>query len=1095
MYFKKLDIYGFKSFAERTILHFEPGITAIVGPNGCGKSNIFDAIRWCLGEQSIKSLRGSKGEDVIFNGTEKVEANNMCEVALTLSNEAKILPIDYDEVTIARRLYRSGESEYLINNNTVRLRDINDLLMGTGIGAESYSLVEQGKIDLVISSKPEDRRLVFDEATGVSKYKAKKREAMRKLEDTDNNLLRVNDIIAEVRRQINSIERQASKARRYKEIYEKLKDAELKIASIELKTAEADRAMVSEMLKQAQGEEGTWGLELQGLDGRVIGQKNQLQELDGQLNSLKEEITARENTNIRNEQHIRLNQDRIFDLDRRIEAISAQRTPLKARMEAHEKNISDLTHQIDTHRASYAGQEQSLLTREEELAAISSTVEISLKENKELKTRIFDLNLQETKARNALTEATASLHTLRARHRRLETEQIKTEEENKELSEQIQGLSSDIRERKNVISGQEQALTAREEHKGTLENGLKELETSVRDLEKEKLGLQSQIEFLKELRVKYEGMPDADEAVITVKNRPEQDISGIIAHAREVTFDEATQTTRIRCEIKFISFDWQTLEARIEEIGRSISERVEQMQMKEKELFEVCAHVKEMTETLQQERFQLNSKEAIAANLFENARRISDELGVVLAELDEVNQQKDSAEQGEARSQQELDSVSNERGAHENTIIANAAKVDTGTARREILLVEITELRSILANHKAKEESLTNNLTFYTDSLAQDTQTWDINESEAREGQNKTSELEQEIAALNTETAANTDEIERQTREHQNLGQVRIEEVNALDFLQRQIIDLEDKIDKAKEEHHRYQMQEQELSFRLTQTKSRILQSFSVDLDQTPLPEEVLTDINMETLTSDITTLRDKVASFGTVNLVAIEEIEELKNRYNFLTQQQNDLVMARDTLQKAIQKINRNTRKMFLETFQMVAEEFKNYFRMLFGGGEAKLYLLDDEDVLESGIEIICRPPGKKNQNITLLSGGEKSLSAIALIFAIFKTKPSPFCVLDEIDAALDESNIDRFSRMLGDFSKTSQFITITHNKKTIARANVMYGITMERSGISKIVSVKLHETPVTPKEILRKTETPALPEPAPSNASPEQEVTSEPV
>ncbi len=1060
MYFKKLEITGFKSFAERTVLHFEPGITAIVGPNGCGKSNIFDSIRWCLGEQSIKALRGARSEDVIFNGTETVEACNLAEVSLTLSNEAKILPVEYDEVTITRRLLRSGDSEYLINNNTVRLRDINDILMGTGIGAESYSLVEQGKIDLVISSRPEDRRLVFDEATGVSKYKAKKKEAMRKLEETDNNLLRVNDIIAEVRRQINSIERQASKARRYKEVFERLKDADLKIASIELKDAEAEQTVVRQMLKKAQEEEGASQKDLQGLDSRVIGQKNRIQELEGRLSELKEEMAVRENTNIRNEQHIRLNQDRIVDLAQRIAAIDAQRAPLKARMEAHEHSVAALTAQIEAHRASYAGQETDLKVREEELAATGATIETLLKENKELKTRIFDLNVQETRARNTLTDATASLHTLHARQRRLETEKIKTQGEDSELTQQLQELLTEISGRKNALAEREQARQAQDQKKTGLETDLKDLDAGVRELEKEKLGLQSQIEFLKELRLKYDSMPDAEEAVIEIKERPRHDISGIIAHAREVTVDEATGTYRIRCEIKFISFDWQALEAKIEGAGRAIEDRVHRMQEKEKELLQVVQEVTALTETLQQERYQLNNREAVANNLSDNARRIRDELGVVTSELDDVNRQLERTQEDETRSRQELEAVQNERTTHEATIAANAAKVDSGTARREELLVEITQLRSILANHKAKEESLLNNLTFYRDSLAQDAQTWDLNEKETRDGRAKTQELEQEITALTTEITNNQEEIDGRTREHQNLSQLRIEEVNALDFLQSQIIDLEEKIDKAKEEHHRYQMQEQELIFRSTQTKSRILQSYGVDLDQAPVPDDALADIHIETLTNEITALRDKVASFGTVNLVAIEELEELKHRYDFLTQQQNDLVMAKDTLQKAIQKINRNTRKMFLETFQTVAEEFKNYFRMLFGGGEAKLFLLDEEDVLESGIEIICRPPGKKLQNITLLSGGEKALSAIALIFAIFKTKPSPFCVLDEIDAALDESNIDRFSRMLADFAKASQFITITHNKKTIARANVMYGITMERSGISKIVSVKLHET-----------------------------------
>ncbi len=1024
-------------------------------------SNIFDSIRWCLGEQSIKALRGSKSEDVIFNGTETVEANNMAQVSLTLSNEAKILPIEYDEVTITRRLFRSGESEYLINNNTVRLRDINDILMGTGIGAESYSLVEQGKIDLVISSKPEDRRLVFDEATGVSRYKVKKKEAMRRLEETDNNLLRVNDIVAEVRRQINSLERQAGKARRYKEVYERLKDAELKVAGIELKKGEAEETLVRQMLTKAREEENAWQQELQGLDGRVLAQKNQLQDLDNLLAKLKEGMTACENANIRNEQHIRLNRERVLDLERRIEAIDAQRTPLKARMDAHEKNIADLSTQIERHRASYAGQEEDLKKDEEELATIGATIEASLKENKELKTRIFDLSVQETRTRNALTQATASLHTLRARQRRLQTEKIKTEEENRELTQQLQGILAEIAGRKNIITQQEGTLEAQNQKKTTLEVSLKELDASVRELEKEKLGLQSQIEFLKELKLKYDGMPEAEEAVIEVRKRPQDDISGLIAHAREVRFDEATQVYRIRCEIKFIPFDWQTLEAKIKETGRMIEDRVRRMRESEKELLGVVEQVEGATQTLQQERYDLNNREAVAANVSDNARRITEELGIVTVELDDVNRQLERAEQDETRSQQELQTVQNEETTHEGTIAANSAKTDACTARRESLLVEITQLRSVLANHKAKEETLVNNLTFYKDSLAQDTQTWNLNEKGAQEDRAKIGELQQEVAALTSEIENNQQEVNRQTREHQNLSQARIEEVNGLDFLQGAIIDLEEKIDKAKEEHHRYQMQEQELAFRATQTKSRILQSYGVDLEETPLSEEALADTNIEALTNDIAALRDKVASFGTVNLVAIEELEELKNRYDFLTQQHNDLIMAKDALQKAIQKINRNTRKMFLETFQTVAEEFKNYFRMLFGGGEAKLFLLDEEDVLESGIEIICRPPGKKLQNITLLSGGEKSLAAIALIFAIFKTKPSPFCVLDEIDAALDESNIERFSRMLAEFAKTSQFITITHNKRTIARANVMYGITMERSGISKIVSVKLHETP----------------------------------
>ena len=389
----------------------------------------------------------------------------------------------------------------------------------------------------------------------------------------------------------------------------------------------------------------------------------------------------------------------------------------------------------------------------------------------------------------------------------------------------------------------------------------------------------------------------------------------------------------------------------------------------------------------------------------------------------------------------------------------NSNKINAASNSREDVLVQTTQLRTEIANQKHKEDSVQANLDFFKDAFLQDTQSLNQHDQEVANSLHKIEELKEEIVALELGIETHTGEIEANSNELNRLSQERTEEINSLDFTQKKIIDLEEKIDKAKEDSHRHQMQEQELNFKYANVKNRILTTYNVDLEETPLPAEMLETVNTEELQLEISTLKEKVESFGTVNLVAIEELEELKNRHDFLTQQQNDLFQAKESLKNAILKINRTTRKMFLETFQLVAEEFKNHFKMLFGGGEAKLFLLDEEDVLESGIEIICRPPGKKLQNITLLSGGEKALSAIALIFAIFKTKPSPFCVLDEIDAALDESNIDRFSRMLSDFSKTSQFITITHNKKTISRANVMYGITMELSGMSKIVSVKLHE------------------------------------
>ncbi len=1060
MYFKKLEISGFKSFAGKTVLHFEPGITAVVGPNGCGKSNVFDSIRWCLGEQSIKSLRGSKMEDVIFNGTETAASQNVAEVSLTISNEAKILPIEYEEVTISRKLFRSGESEYLINNNSVRLKDINEMLMGTGIGAESYSLVEQGKIDLVISSRPEDRRLVFDEATGVSRYKAKKKEAMKKLEETDNNLLRINDILTEVKRQINSIERQANKARRYKEFFDKLKDLEVKYSSYELKALLAELKLTNEVLKETQDDEIKLNQELQSFDNRLMNQQRDLQELDVKHAELKNEIANLENNKERDNQHINLNQDRIIDLEKHARLLETQKEQIKEKINNHEKSIHELSEQLLNLTDINLNKEKDLLEKEGRFNTLIQEIEFLANESKSLKQRTFEINLSETQANNQLNEINSSLHTDSSRLRRLETEKLKTEEENNELLKNIASINKETSSQKNIIKALTEKINTFKEDQSREQIYLKETEEALRKLENEKLSLHSQIEFLKTLKSKYDSIPETENGILEISKLPQGPISGVIAHAKETNFNEEKQVYRITCELKFISFDLDKLTVRVEEINRETDRLIVLKSEKEQRLAYILKDLHMLENQAQEEKIILSNKEAICLNLGENAKRISDELSVIEIEISEINEQLKSDHEKEKKLKDDIFNIKQETANIETKILENNNKINEDIPQKESLLVTITQLKTELSNQKSKEEALEKNLSFFNNALAQDREAFNLHEKEILESLKKADELNEEIKTLEKAIEEDENSIQEKTNEFNKLSSIRIEEINSIDFTRKKIIDLEEKADKIKEDHHHYQMQEQELNFKLSSIKNKILQTYSVDVEKSPVTEEELKDLNIETIKDEIALLKEKVSSFGTVNLVAIEELEELKNRHDFLFQQQNDLYAGKDSLQKAIIKINRTTRKMFLETFQLVAEEFKNYYKLLFGGGEAKLYLLDEEDVLESGIEIICRPPGKKLQNITLLSGGEKALSAIALIFAIFKTKPSPFCVLDEIDAALDESNIDRFSRMLSDFSKTSQFIVITHNKKTISRSNVIYGVTMEQSGISKIVSVKLHES-----------------------------------
>lgn len=1061
MYFKKLEICGFKSFAEKTLLHFEPGITAVVGPNGCGKSNIFDSIRWCLGEQSIKSLRGAKMEDVIFNGTETAPAQNVAEVSLTISNEAKILPIDYEEITITRRLFRSGESEYLLNNNLVRLRDINDLLMGTGIGAESYSLVEQGKIDLVISSRAEDRRLVFDEATGVSRYKAKKKEAMRRLEETDNNLLRVNDIVTEVKRQIASIERQANKARRYKEVFDKLKNSELKYATLELVVAKSELAMLAEISKKTSQEETELGNKLQELDGKLISKEKELQDLDSRLSELRDEIIYLENSNLQSKNHIALNQERRLDLEKHAGLLVLQKEQLRQKIAGHEKNMEELTEQLLCIHRLRAQQEAAVEEKSKNLELVESSIKKAHQEITAAKNNIFEIHHAETRINNSLSENTAQGSAFSSRLRRLEAEKIKTESENAELLKNLEAVTSEIAAQKIKIGQTAGRLENIKNSKRNLEDTVSLLKEKIRNLENEDAGLKSQLSFLKELKLTYDRMPQAKDGIVEISEIPQgESVTGIIAHAREVAFDDAAKTYRIRCECKFISFDLEALENKIEKIAQDTFALKEETVMKEQEAAELLMQLDAVDGELQQEKFHLTNKEASSSNISSNAKKIQEELSLISLEIAEVEENlRDSKEKNE-RLMKEQVALRGELLQSEQLMTANQDIVSENTKTREDLLVEVTQTKAELQSQRSQENTLQANLAFFRNTLVQDTSTLSVNDKEITDSLKKADALNEESGALEDRIKTNAEDIEKKNGEHSRISQQKIEELNSLDFIQKSILDTEEKADRAKEEHHRNQMQEQELTFKLAGIKERILQAYSVDLEEMPPAGNAAEDFNIETLAQDISNLKEKAASFGTVNLVAIEELDELKKRHDFLTQQHNDLLAAKDSLQKAILKINRTTRKMFLETFQIVAEEFKNYFKLLFGGGEAKIFLIDEEDVLESGIEIICRPPGKKLQNITLLSGGEKALSAIALIFAIFKTKPSPFCVLDEIDAALDESNIDRFSRMLSEFAKTSQFIVITHNKKTIARAHVMYGITMEKSGMSKIVSVKLHES-----------------------------------
>lgn len=1065
MYFKKLELFGFKSFAEKTTLHFEPGITAVVGPNGCGKSNIADSIRWVLGEQSVKSLRGSKMEDVIFNGTESIPALGYAEASLTFSNETKALAIDYDEVTVTRRLFRSGESEYLLNKTQVRLKDILELFMGTGIGAESYSLIEQGKIDLILSSRPEDRRLVFDEAAGISKYKSHKRETIRKLEDTEANLLRINDIIAEVRRQINSLERQAAKARRYKEVFEHLKELETAVSSIQLKQNQEQLAKLTQELGQLESQQDSDRQEIEALNNALSSRQQELTLCEENLNNLRSQLRNLENTVSHNDQQRGFNQERIGELKLRLQALAKQKEELSVKISRDEAKLN-------TFRAEFAllaqelEQKKSLSAKaQSKLEEISNTIAHRQIYIAEAKKKVMEFAAEEAKMNNRMRELASSLNQALARKKRLDMEKAKTGEELTVIQANLSSAACQQDEAYQKLLAYKKEYEAL---KALYQESVQEkdaLVSRINSLENEESALSSQKEFLCNLKLRYENINESSNAYILLDSLALEKISGMIIKVTDIQNVVESDTAifnsarfKVKGTAKPISLDPQEITDKIEKLEQEIMRVKNALSHKVELTLELSAKLSATEEALRKVELEYNSSCNQKDNIRKQYDRLREELELVGLESKETADELNQLNVDERQLNEQLNEL-------KAGVCANQEAIDTGleeiTAQNNLKEETLLVITQVKAEIRGGEEKTLGSLGTYK-----------VLEEVCRKDKSSLSSLEQEetscagrIYELGGSLKALAAEIDnahlqkgRLEKEADTISGGLAQIKNNLKDLQDALSGRKERIDSAKNKIHELQMQQQELTFQQNGIYERMQQIYKVDADTLRNSPDGA-DCPVEEAACEIELLKQKLESYGQVNLVAIEEFEELKQRFDFLSGQQADLLRAKESLHEAILKINRTTKKMFLETFEKLAVEFKNYFRLLFGGGDGQLFLIDEQDVLESGIEIVCRPPGKKLQNVLLLSGGEKSMAAIALLFAIFKVKPSPFCLLDEIDAALDESNVDRFSRMLADFTSQSQFIVITHNKKTIANANIMYGITMEKAGISKIVSVKLAE------------------------------------
>jgi len=1076
---KRLEIFGFKSFADKTVMNFGPGITAVVGPNGCGKSNVFDAIRWVLGEQSVKDLRGASMEDVIFNWTEKKPSLGFVEVSLSFSNDSHSLPVDYNEVTVTRRLFRSGESEYLLNKTPVRLKDITELFMGTGVGAEAYSLVQQGKVDLVVSAKPEDRRIILDEASGITKYKSKRKEALNKLRDTENNLLRINDIITEVKRQISSLERQANKARKYKEEFEKLKELEVRYAGLEINDLARQLQELSRHMVEKKKQESRFNETIREMTERLDNEAQFMEELDEKVSDLTAEAIKLDGQVDLQQRQIEFNEERIANAIANQGRIAQQKGQIEERRRIQEEKLTDL-------RQSLSRLEQVLQEKTAELEAkktfLNSVVDSigSARDTMRMEEeKILVITANQVQVRNRLTEVMKEVQGGLARKRRLEMEDTKVTQE-KEL---VDHKFSDICQKTETANQVIQNLRGRRETQHgqlkALQEQLDTLDATINELEKKKLFLISQREFIEKLRVQYQDIPDpVVPGRFVTSSAPSQQHTGIIGKVKEVFIPEGERLAQMRaclgedcecvyeiiCEAKFIELDPQQISSKIVELEQDIESRTSERHVLLKDLGGMQRAMEQIETEIQEQEKILSIFEAQKNDVLQETSKLKEELDLVRIELEEVAGTLLSLKKSEEELTVTLDSLSQELSLCQIRIQECQALVAENAQQRESTTIAIAQIQSTINAEQEKKHSYHENLSLYKETLENSAKEMARLEQEESDLLSKRGQFEAEITTLK-------DAIESIKERKGSLQHVLGDYERQKDDVCRRINSARTNItahnsdlEELRNHMHQDQFREQEIFFKIKEIRDRLMQAYKIDFENYILPSPAEGQENAapeaawgrEELQDMIARLRKRCDAFGSVNLVAIEEFEELKQRFEFLTTQQSDLISAKHSLQQTIVKINRQTRQMFMETFTKVSEEFRIYFRMLFGGGEAQLVLIDPENVLESGIEIIARPPGKKLQNISLLSGGEKTLTAIALIFGVFKVNPSPFCVLDEIDAALDESNVGRFSYLLKDFAQIAQFIVITHNKKTIASAKVMYGITMQETGVSKIVSVK---------------------------------------
>ncbi len=1202
MKLKKLELFGFKSFAEKTEILFEDGITVIVGPNGCGKSNVIDAVKWVLGEQSVKSLRGNEMADVIFNGTEKRPSLGYAEVSLTIQNNKGMLPLEYSEVCITRRLYTSGESEYLVNKQPSRLKDIRELFLDTGFSSGAYSVIEQGNVEALLQADSHERRCLFEEAAGISKFKARKKSALSKLEHVEQNLLRVGDIIEELQKQLRSVKIQASRARKYQEYVEHLKKLKIGLSLRNYRSFKDKKASVSEQIVQIEEQGKNAVSEISELESQIREIEDAIEELRRQLAQMQTERVNLESQISNNQDKVKYNHERIRESDVQRDKYIEQQKNLENKILETNAKITETTALLNVIEQEISRLVEVQETKDTEQEQVVFECDLLYQGIEEKKSEVITILQKESSLQNEIGSLTTENDALKSRKMRIAKRQ-------EEIQTFVESLISKHQETTNEKNALVEEFGSLDQKLSTSKGRIQELVTTIRTLD-EHVNQQKQLqssktsryEVLMDYEMRSEGVGAGAMAVLEEAKRNDAAVTGVkgmiadllkvelpYALAIETALGERVQgivtdttgnavqalaflqksqkghaiffpldrvhghttvseellqkpdvvgiagklinSTEEVCKViggflnntvvvknltaalslndytrtvRCVTLDGELLEPegtvcggrrqgqvgiisrkselkKIEEELIQIKQNLEKLEHDKRILIDELAALETETAQLAKRIDQVNIQRISRDNeLTQNERKREElvaEKKINENETDEIQVELERACDREKALQDELRSLGEQHRELEQQVEESSMLVEEKEQLRKNVQDEITALKVNLAQRQEKKAGLNSAAAKLQGELQETQKQIQYITNEIQNCQQKKTRAEEDIQRL-----------EIQITEHQEKKSSLEEAISSLSGEREErdlkVIDLNTTLEKKRAIQKQTERQLQELRIkeneyvvRLSNLEDRVREEYQLDLSnldattgevmlelmtapQAETPDASAPPVDFwEAVSKEIEEYQGKVERLGNVNLEAIKEQDELEIRETFLVNQREDLEKSKDALQNLIQKINHTSRELFEKIFNDIRQNFQAMFRKLFGGGKADVILEENVDILEAGIEIVAQPPNKELRSITLLSGGEKVMTTVALLFAVFQSKPSPFCILDEVDAALDESNINRFTHILKEFTKDTQFLVITHNKVTMSVANVLYGITMQEPGVSKRVAVKFEE------------------------------------